>query len=348
MALQVICSENVGEVPYIVVEDGVVLDVIHDFLQMFHLRGMAVETIRAYAYDLLDFWRFLDRHKLKLESLSQKNFADYILQNKNRYAPRTINRRMIVVRDFLNAQRDGYGDELLKRFSQPLFYKGRKCRALVGPARIKNDNKAARRSFSVKVPARILRPLKVFEIKKFLSCLRHYRDQLIVYLMLFCGLRTCEVLNLEIDDIDRIESKIIIRGKGEKQRVLPLCAAVQKTLYHYLNYERPEVAHNKVVTVLKGKLRGKPLTREGLRSLFRYWRRRVKLGKAHPHMLRHTFCSNLIAEGVSLPVVQKLMGHSSIEVTMMYVHMNIEDVTKEYYRAIQTLQDRHAERGEAY
>ena len=55
--------------------------------------------------------------------------------------------------------------------------------------------------------------------------------------------------------------------------------------------------------------------------------------------MRHTFCSNLIKQGVSLPVVQKLMGHSDIEVTMMYVHMGIDDVTKEYHQAMSILQN---------
>lgn len=194
----------------------------------------------------------------------------------------------------------------------------------------------------------MLRILRSDEIKKFLDRMRSYRDQLIVYFMLFCGLRTCEVLNLEIDDIDFIGSKIIIKGKGRKERAIPLCAAVIKSLNHYLNYERPKVTHTKVITVLKGKLSGNPLTREGLRAIFRYWRRSTKLANAHPHMFRHTFCSNLIAQGVSLPVVQKLMGHSDIETTMMYVHMNIDDVTKEYYQALQILQNQHNETGENY
>jgi integrase/recombinase XerD len=344
MALRVVASSTEHSIPYVVMKDNQKLDSVYSFLQKIQLRGMATETIRAYAYDLLDFYRFIEQHKLRLRAFNQTDFINYVLVHKNKAsAPRTINRRLLVVRDFLNAQYGGKGDVLIRGLTQTTFYKGQKNKALIGAFRIKHHRRALQRRFSVKVPARILRPLTIDEIKRFLAALRTYRDQVIVYLMLFCGLRSCEVLRMEIDDIDFDQSKIIIKGKGQKERAIPLCPAVVRSLNHYLNYERPDVSHHRLITVLKGELCGQPLTYEGLRNVFRYWRKNTNLKKAHPHMFRHTFCSNLIAQGVSLPVVQKLMGHSDIETTMLYVHMGIDDVAREYYQALQSLQRKHEE-----
>ncbi|MBF0104599.1 MAG: tyrosine-type recombinase/integrase [Deltaproteobacteria bacterium] len=77
---------------------------------------------------------------------------------------------------------------------------------------------------------------------------------------------------------------------------------------------------------------------KGLRRLFRHRRRSSKIYRAHPHLFRHTFCSNLISQNVALPIVQKLMGHADINVTMTYIHMGIDDVSEKYHQAMKTLE----------
>lgn len=72
--------------------------------------------------------------------------------------------------------------------------------------------------------------------------------------------------------------------------------------------------------------------------LFRHRRKISHLKQANAHKFRHTFCTNMIRQGVSLPVVQKLMGHSDIEVTMGYVHLSIDDVAREYHQAVGQLE----------
>jgi site-specific recombinase XerD len=179
-------------------------------------------------------------------------------------------------------------------------------------------------------------PLTPFEVKRFMTGLRKYRDIAILYLMIFCGLRSCEVIALEVEDIDLIDDRLLVRGKGGKERVLPMSPAVRQALIRYLNYERPECDHPKCFVAMKGQNRGRPLTSGGLRKIFRQQRRKT-IKKAHPHLFRHTFATNLIQQGVSLPVVQKLLGHSDIEVTMGYVHLSLDDVSKEYHQAIKAI-----------
>ncbi len=306
---------------------------VFEFLRILMLRGVSSQTLRAYAFDLLSFYRFLRESCLTIDILQPQHAADFILSHRRRgAAPRTINRRLITVHSFLNSQYDGLGDELFQN-SFSSFYKGRRNSALLGNLRLKGQ----RASLKVKVPSILIMPLTPFELKKFLTGLRKYRDIAILYLMIFCGLRSCEVLALEVNDVDLIDDHILVRGKGGKERVLPMSPAVRQALFRYLNYERPECPHPICFVTMKGENRGRPLTSGGLRKLFRQQRKKT-IKKAHPHLFRHTFATNLIQQGVSLPVVQKLLGHSDIEVTMGYVHLSLEDVSKEYHQAIKAME----------
>jgi site-specific recombinase XerD len=318
------------EIPFVLVKNREVAKAVFEFLRLLHLKGMSARTIRAYAYDLLAFHRFVEDQVISPEEFEVVSFILFL--RKQNASPRTINRRLTVVRSFLNHVEGGWGDRVFGP-DQPSFYKGVRNKALLGPSRIRGR----RKSLKVKVPGILITPMTSIEIKKFLLGLRKYRDIAILYLMIFCGLRSCEVLSLETGDINVIDDQIHIRGKGQKERVLPLSQPVRKALMDYLDYERPEVSHSRCFVVLKGPHRGQPMTSEGLRKLFRSQRRK-SVRRAHAHLFRHTFATSLIREHVSLPVVQKLMGHSDIEVTMGYVHMSSEDVSREYHQAVTSLQ----------
>jgi site-specific recombinase XerD len=335
MNLRVIPNPKPHEPPFVLAAGEQIIDLAFGYLKLLHLQGVSGRTIRAYAYDLLSFYRFLGEKNLCLDHLSSAHFTDFILsQRKENAAPRTINRRLVIARCLLNFYAEGLGEQIFAR-SAPGFYKGRKNKALLGKSRLQRG----RKSFTVKVPSILITPLAPAEIKKFFLGFRKYRDQAILTLMTFCGLRSCEVLSLEVNDIDFIDDLIHVHGKGGKPRVLPIPASVRQALQRYLDYERPECSHTSCFVVLKGPHRGRPLTREGLRMLFRYRRKIFRLPKANPHQFRHTFCTNMIRQGVSLPVVQKLMGHADIEVTLGYVHMSIDDVSREYHRAIASVEE---------
>ncbi len=321
------------EPPFILVNEDCKIKEAFEFLRLLFLRGVSSQTIRAYAFDLLAFYRFLDRSRLVIDILEPQHAADFILSHRREgAAPRTINRRLITVHSFLNSQYDGLGDHLFQN-SFSSFYKGRRNNSLLGNLRLKGQ----RSSLKVKVPSILIMPLSPSEVKRFLIGLRKYRDIAILYLMIFCGLRSCEVLAMEVGDIDLIDDHILVRGKGGKERVLPMSPAVRQALFRYLEYERPECHHQKCFVAMKGVRRGQPLTSGGLRKLFRQQRKKT-VKKANPHLFRHTFATNLIQQGVSLPVVQKLLGHSDIEVTMGYVHLSLDDISKEYHRAIKVME----------
>ncbi|MFH1654407.1 MAG: tyrosine-type recombinase/integrase [Pseudomonadota bacterium] len=324
------------DIPCILYDDnGDVIREVERFLQNRLVTGMTTSTLIAYAYDLLSFYRFLNSKNISPGGLDDG--IDFVLAlRKLNAAPRTINRRIAVIKAFLNFYKEGLGDKLFLSSSTTGFYKGVRNKALLGNVRIKKK----KNSLSVKVPASLIIPLSPTQIKKFIASLKKYRDLAIIYLMLFCGLRSCEVLALEISDIDFNDDKLKIRGKGQKERFLPISESVKNTLTFYLHHERPHASHNRCFVSLKGISRGRPMTNVGLRTLFRY-RRRHALKSAHPHLFRHTFCTNLITQGVSLPVVQKLMGHTDIEITMDYIHMSTADIAQEYHKAINSLESNY-------
>ena len=81
------------------------------------------------------------------------------------------------------------------------------------------------------------------------------------------------------------------------------------------------------------------MTAAGLRALFRYHRRRSGIENANPHRFRHTFAVDMVREGMPLAVLKRLLGHSSIEMTMRYVNLSAEDVRQEFERAVRRLTD---------
>ena len=137
--------------------------------------------------------------------------------------------------------------------------------------------------------------------------------------MLLQGLRSQEVMDLNREDLLLPEAQIRVRGKGNKTRFLPLAPEAVQLLDHYLRLERPNARDAALFVSLKGRARGARMTPAGLRSLFRYHRRTTGVTTANPHRFRHTFASDMVRAGVSLPALMRLMGHAHIQTTLVYV-----------------------------
>ena len=142
---------------------------------------------------------------------------------------------------------------------------------------------------------------------------------------------------MDLKDFLARETQARVRGKGGKVRVLPLAPETVRLLECYLNTERPLSDSPRIFVCLKGRARGKPMTPAGLRSLFRYHRAQTGVDKANPHRFRHTFGADMTRAGISLPALQRLMGHSNIETTMLYIQLSAADVYQEYARAVERL-----------
>jgi integrase len=131
-----------------------------------------------------------------------------------------------------------------------------------------------------------------------------------VGLMLLQGLRSAEVLALNRDDALLSEAQLRVRGKGNKFRFLPLAPETVQLLEHYLRLERPNPCSAALFVSLKGHARGTRMTAAGLRSLFRYHRQTTSIQLANPHRFRHTFASDMIRAGMSLPALMQRLVQS--------------------------------------
>jgi integrase/recombinase XerD len=178
-------------------------------------------------------------------------------------------------------------------------------------------------------------PLSAEEVAKFWRSFRTFRDLALVGLMLLDGLRSCEVLALQLEDLQLPDAQMRVLGKGNKTRVLPLPPEILEVLEKYLRLERPLTNADSLFVSLKGRQRGRAMTPAGLRSLFRHHRQRSQVAQANAHRLRHTFGADMARAGISWPALQRLMGHSQIHTTMLYVQLAPQDVWREYARAVE-------------
>ena len=148
--------------------------------------------------------------------------------------------------------------------------------------------------------------------------------------MLFSGLRSAEVLALQVRDVDIPRRWVRVVGKGDKERTVPLDVDVAGLVQTYLLAERPESASTTLFLVAKGSHRGQPLTPAGLRTVFRYHRAVAGVPAGHPHALRHSFGTALAEAGVDLAVLQALMGHDRVDSSAAYIHLAPTHVRASY------------------
>jgi integrase len=326
-------TTNLARSPFRIVEQttGREVDWVNRYLDLECLRRVANLTIRGYAYDLLHFLRWWESvhhtDAIAEAALTDSILLDYVRFQSGRKPPfsgSTINQRVAVAD---RALRCAFPDA--PRQIAPGLQVSYWRRAPMGLGRPIPAISRVR----VREAKRTIVPLSLDEVARFWSSFRTSRDLAIVGLMLLQGLRSREVIALNREDVLFSEAQIRVRGKGDKTRFLPLAPEAIQLLDHYLRLERPNVAPPPLFVSLKGRVRGARMTPAGLRSLFRYHRRTTGVQKANPHRFRHTFATDMVRAGVSLPALMRLMGHASIHTTLVYVEVTPLDVYRQFARA---------------
>jgi len=309
------------------------------FLAAVVVRGLSRATARAYGFDLVVLYRWLDRSQHSLASLSGRKLLQYIdWQRRAGAQPTTINRRLTTARLLYRFCTGRELDAGRGAMTPAPYYRGRGRERRLGLHVLPRQRQLKLR---VKAPRRVVEPLSGTEVRQFLRTLRRYRDLAIVHLMLLCGLRSAEVLQLQLSDILAEDKQLRIRGKGNRERVLPLPPVVARSLSDYVRWERPPAAKSRLFVVLQGRRRGAPMTLAGLRSLFRHRRRDHAVARANPHRFRHTFGADMARSGVRLPILQRLMGHADDSTTLRYIQLSMADIADEYQRVVNELQRRY-------
>jgi site-specific recombinase XerD len=156
------------------------------------------------------------------------------------------------------------------------------------------------------------------------------RDRAIMELLYGCGLRVSELCSLRVEDVDLIGEQLKVRGKGSRERIVPVGRMAASAVRSYLEARRGERSPWLVLNQ-----RGKRLTARSVRRLVRNYSRRLPAlpEGVSPHALRHSFATHLLEAGADLRAVQELLGHASLATTQRYTHVTLERMRKIYEQA---------------
>lgn len=160
------------------------------------------------------------------------------------------------------------------------------------------------------------------------------RDGLIILLLYTCGLRLAELVGIDRDDFSADYTTLRVRGKGDKERLVPIMERVREKILHYLHLIEGQ---NICISTQKALI----LTQQGRRisrsSVYRTVRRELAgahvQGKKSPHVLRHSFATHLLNGGADMREIQELMGHASLQATQVYTHNSIARLQEVYAKA---------------
>jgi site-specific recombinase XerD len=259
--------------------------------------ALAESTRRAYRTDLEQFEAWLHARRLALDDVDVRVLSDYVAdlgRRKPKLAPATIGRKLSAVRALL--------------------------RSALGPSRVPDA------SLGPKRPRRLPSAPKVEEVETLLDGLERdgplgLRDRALVELVYSAGLRSAEAVGLDLQDVDFDQELVHVRGKGGKERTVPLGEEAALRLGRYLRDGRPQLARGAENAVFLS-ARGRRLDTSTLRRL-----------TPNPHRLRHAFATHLLEGGADLRVIQELLGHSSLSTTQIYSHVDGRRLRRVYDRA---------------
>ena len=276
-------------------------EVIHEYLTYLRVeKGLRPLTCEAYERDLLQFAEFLERENEQLVAARQPEVAGF-LEHLRTHAveSRSMARKLSCLRG---------------------FYKW-----LLLDKRIHHDPTVNLESPDAwKVLPKSLASSEVNSMLERAALAADHpeadaialRDRAILELLYAGGLRVSELTGLCVADLSLDAGRVLVRGKGDKERIVPLGALCVKAIEEYLERGRPGLARNSRVNQLFLSMRGKPLSREWVWQL-------VKSSDSHasPHKLRHSCATHMVEHGADLRTVQTFLGHADIATTQVYTHL---------------------------
>jgi integrase/recombinase XerD len=297
---------------------GGVEGLIGDFLAYMELeRGLSRNTLEAYRSDLLQLAAFLARRDLDVLEVTHGELSSFFSElsagdgDHPPVAPATLARKVACVRS---------------------FYRHLRMEELIGhdpTAELRGPRKGQR----------LPRVLSRDQVARLLGSPRGsdplaLRDRALLELMYACGLRASEAIALELTDVDFDEGLLRTRGKGSKERIVPIGSAALTALGSYCRAGRPVLLGNGAQSRLFLNRRGAPLTRQGLYKIVQGHARRVGLdSQMSPHTLRHTFATHLLSGGCDLRALQEMLGHADLATTQLYTHLSADRVKDAYFAA---------------
>ena len=285
-------------------------------------RGLSSNSISAYRRDLAKFSDFLDKEKLDFERLSEDEIISFEVWLKGLgMAVTSINRNISALKSFYKY--------LAQEFS---------------------TNNPVSALLSSKVPRRLPKALTIKEITSLIDSTKRegdpisLRDHAIIELLYGTGARVSEIVGIDINDFAQSDvegnpiTTLKLRGKGSKERIVPLGSFAKNALDEYLVRIRPNLLSKsksaKVETALFLNQRGSRLSRQSAWQMISDAADSTGLsGKVSPHVFRHSYATHLLDGGADIRVVQELLGHASVTTTQIYTLITIDKVREAYATA---------------
>ena len=263
----------------------------------------SVYTINNYYKDIIDFINYLDKvDYLKIKDEDVVYYLEYLYNQK--YNKNSISRKLSSLRSFYNylVNNDIIAYNYFNNHKNP-----KKDKIL--PKYIKDE-----------------------DLELMFSKTKNIRDKLILELLFVTGIRVSELVNIKINDINLYNREIKIFGKGSKERIVIFSTNCLNNLNNYLK-ERDKINKKNSNYLILNKNGGK-ISTTSIRNILN----KIKLisgtkTKITPHMLRHTFATDMLNNGADLVSVKKLLGHESLDTTSIYTHVTNEHVKKVYDNA---------------
>jgi integrase/recombinase XerD len=291
---------------------GEIESLMLDFLAYLELeRGLSRNTLEAYRSDLLQFGRFLERREVGVTRASHNDLAAFLTELAGNSAAATLGRKVACLRSFYrHLRREG----LIGHDPSADLHGPRKTQRLP-------------RVLTRQEVARLLREPSGTEPHAL-------RDRALLELMYACGLRVSEVTGLELRDVDVEEGMLCARGKGSKERLVPIGRQAIAALEAYVARGRPVLLGARSESKLFLNRRGGALTRQGLYKIVQGHARGAGLQeRMSPHTLRHSFATHLLAGGCDLRSLQEMLGHADLATTQVYTHLSAERLKDAYFSA---------------
>ena len=288
--------------------------VLSDFLDYLRVeRGSARLTIAAYSRDLAQFAEFLEKRKLLLGSARREDVRDFIQSLfSNQLDGRSVGRKLSAIRQLYRyLLLDGrVAKDPTLNIDSPKQWK-------VLPKSLSRDE--------VEATLAGAQPQKDTARAQALAL----RDRAMLELLYSGGVRVSEVANARLEDLKLDMGYILVRGKGDKERMVPLGVPAQHALQEYLKQGRELLAKKRSTPLLFVATGARGLTRQRIWQLVS--RAALASGRhASPHMLRHSCATHMVENGADLRTVQTILGHADISTTQIYTHVALDRLRSVY------------------
>ena len=288
---------------------------IDEYLSFLRIeRGASPLTVEAYEADLADYSAFLEEERITaVADIERSTIIAYEADLTARgYATSSIDRHISVLKGFHRfCVRDGFS----------------------------KANPAATVRLP-KPPEKLPDVLSVEQVNALLDQITDddpasLRNRALLEILYGCGLRVSECAGLDLGDCVLSEGYLRVIGKGNKERISPISGCALDALRTYLENGRPELVkpYAKATSAVFLNARGGRLTRQSIHKIVARAGLGIGVENLHPHTLRHSFATHMLAGGADLRIIQEILGHSDISTTQIYTHVNRAHIREEYISA---------------